>query len=95
MEDLRSIEGRLARLEARDPGGMGREAAARHRGRVGDLRVEAVRAAIGELVELAAADAWMDAPNGAFGGRTPAEAARADPDAVRQAIRALASGEPG
>lgn len=94
MGDLEGMKRRLARLESRDLSGMGYEAAALHRGRIGDLRVGTARAAIGELVEPDAADAWMDAPNASFGGRTPAETAREDLDLLMSAIRALRSGEP-
>jgi len=95
MGDLKSIERRLARLETRDLSGMGHEAAIRHRDRLGDLRVEMAKAAISELVEADAADAWMDTPNKVFNGRTPAETARTDPDLVRQAVYMLRSGESG
>lgn len=94
MDDLSKIERRLARLESRNLSGMGHEATLLHHRRLGDMRVEVIRAAIREVVEPDAADAWMDSPNKMFGGSTPAAAARTDPDIVRSAIHALASGEP-
>jgi len=95
MDELAAIERRLARLESRNLSGMGHEAAIQHHNRVGDLRIDMARAAIGEIMESAGADTWMDAPNKAFGGRTPTEAARIDVNLVRQVIDMLASGEPG
>lgn len=94
MDELKAIERRLARLESRDLTGMGYEAARRHAARIGDLRVEMARAALQEVLRPDAVDLWMGAPNPMFGGDTPEDAARTDPDRVMEAVHRLRSGEP-
>jgi len=88
-ENLKNIERRLYKLGSKNLSDMGYEAGILHRARLADLRVEMIRAAIGELVKPAAADEWMDIPNEVLNGRTPTEAAKTQPDLVRDVIRRL------
>lgn len=90
-----SIDRLLGMLESRDLSGMGHEARRLHHKRIGDLRAAGVRVALAELVKPDAIDGWMDAPNAMLDGRRPEDVARTEPDAVRDMIRRLASGEPG
>jgi len=85
----------LARLELRNLSGMGHEAAIRHNERIGDLRIEMVKAALREVMSDHVIDAWMRSPNREFGGRSPEDVARADPARLMEMVRRLGSGEPG